>query len=148
MKDRLKKYRRLLFEIEVEERRREALRERDGFGARRALGIIDARLRRLHLEEAAELRALTAIIEALPAGEQRQVLFARYVDGHAWGDVARLLFGTRSDYWLRAESYERRVYRIHGEALSAANRAACSSIHATGHSLRRGRRIRRPAHNV
>jgi hypothetical protein len=70
----------------------------------------------------AERRALLEIMERLPYAEQRQVLQARYFDGHSWGGVARVLFGRRHDYYLKAESYERRVYRIHGAALSNAKR--------------------------
>ena len=124
MKARLTAYRRLMVEIEVEEQRRKVLEEIDGFGAERARGAIDRRLRKLREKEQAEHEALMTIIEALPRPEQRQVLLARYIDGHSWASVSQLLFGRRPDYWLRQESYERRVYRIHGEALAAANRTA------------------------
>lgn len=122
MKERLKDYRRLMVEIEIEESRRAALDESDGYGADRARATIDVRLRKLREREEEEHRALAEIINALPTPEQRQVLFARYVDGHAWCGVARLLFGRKPDFWDKMDSYERRVYRIHGEALANANR--------------------------
>lgn len=124
MKERLKDYRRLMVEIEIEESRRAALDESDGYGAERARATIDVRLRKLREREEEEHKALAEIINALPTPEQRQVLFARYVDGHAWCGVARLLFGRKPDFWDKMDSYERRVYRIHGEALANANRIA------------------------
>lgn len=124
MKERLKAYRRLMVEIEIEESRRAALYDDEGYGAKRAREAIDVRLRKLREREEAEHRALSEIINDLPTPEQRQVLFARYVDGHAWCGVARILFGRKPDFWDKMESYERRVYRIHGEALANANRIA------------------------
>lgn len=122
MKERLRRYSELLAEIEIKERRLEALEAAEGYGASRARSTIASRLHRLREEEDREHRALVEIINGLAAPQQRQVLFARYVDRHAWGDVAQLLFGRKPDYWLRKESYERRVYRLHGEALSNLNR--------------------------
>lgn len=124
MKERLKRFRRLLLEIEIEEHRRKVLTEIDGYASDKSKETIDSRLRRMWREEERERRELSEIIEMLPLPEQRQVLFARYFDGHAWCGVAQLLFGRRPDYWTKQDSYERRVYRIHGEALANANRIA------------------------
>lgn len=124
MKERLKRFRRLLLEIEIEEHRRKVLTEIDGYSSDKAKATIDSRLRRLWREEERERRELSEIVEMLPLPEQRQVLFARYFDGHAWCGVAQLLFGRKPDFWTKHDSYERRVYRIHGEALANANRLA------------------------
>lgn len=121
MKERLRRYARLLTEIELEERRGEALTE-GGYRHQKARAGIDDRLRRLRCEEAAENAALMALIETLPSAEQRQVLFARYFDGHTWADVTAVLYGLRPDFDEKAESYERRVYRIHGNALETLKR--------------------------
>lgn len=129
MKERLKRFRRLLLEIEIEEHRRKVLAEIDGYASDKAKETIDARLRKLWREEEQERRVLTEIIDSLPLPEQRQVLFARYFDGHAWCGVAQMLFGRLADYWLKQDSYERRVYRIHGEALANANRLTDQTQH-------------------
>lgn len=144
MKERLKAYRRLMVEIEIEEHRRAALIDAEGYGAERARSEIDSRLRKLREAEESEHRALAEIINELPTPEQRQVLFARYVDGHAWCGVTRILFGRKADYWLKQDSYERRVYRIHGEALANANRiaeAGAKSNHGARRTEWRARRV-------
>lgn len=122
MKERLKRYRRTIVEIEIEEHRRAALADVCGYGAERARDAIGARLRRLREEEEAEHRALSELINGLPTPEQRQVLYARYFDGHAWAEVTAVVFGRRPDFLEKADSYERRVYRLHGSALANLNR--------------------------
>lgn len=122
MKERLKCYRRTIVEIEIEEHRRAALADVCGYGAERARDAIGARLRRLREEEEAEHRALSELINGLPTPEQRQVLYARYFDGHAWAEVTAVVFGRRPDFLEKADSYERRVYRLHGSALANLNR--------------------------
>ena len=122
MKERLKCYRRTIGEIEIEEHRRAALVDVCGYGAERARDAIGARLRRLREEEEAEHRALSELINGLPTPEQRQVLYARYFDGHAWAEVTAVVFGRRPDFLEKADSYERRVYRLHGSALANLNR--------------------------
>lgn len=118
MKERLKRYRRTIVEIEIEEHRRAALADVCGYGAERARDAIGARLRRLREEEEAEHRALSELINGLPTPEQRQVLYARYFDGHAWAEVTAVVFGRRPDFLEKADSYARRVFRIHGGALA------------------------------
>ena len=122
MKERLKRYRRTIVEIEIEEHRRAALADVCGYGAERARDAIGARLRRLREEEEAEHRALSELINGLPTPEQRQVIYARYFDGHAWAEVTAVVFGRRPDFLEKADSYERRVYRLHGSALANLNR--------------------------
>lgn len=122
MKERLKRYRRTIVEIEIEEHRRAALADVCGYGAERARDAIGARLRRLREEEEAEHRALSELINGLPTPEQRQVLYARYFDGHAWAEVTAVVFGRRPDFLEKADSYERRIYRLHGSALANLNR--------------------------
>ena len=124
VKERLQRFRYLLAEIETEESRRDALEAVGGFIRRRSGADIERRLQELKAAEKAERRALLAILERLPYAEQRQVIQARYFDGHSWGGVARVLFGRRPDFYLKAESYERRVYRIHGAALANAKKIA------------------------
>lgn len=41
----------------------------------------------------------------------------RYLDGCRWEEVAEMLFGQRDDYEEKADSFLRRVHKIHGAAL-------------------------------
>ena len=51
--------------------------------------------------------------------DQRAVLQMRYLDGCQWAEIAELLFGQRDNYEERADSFLRRVHKIHGSALAA-----------------------------
>lgn len=119
---RLEKYTELLAEIDMEERRKNALYDDGTLVYRRAKAGICDNLNRLLDEEQAEYEMLTGIINALPCVEQRQVMLARYMDGQQWRNIAAAIFGDEADYTERAESYLRRVQRIHGNALKNANR--------------------------
>lgn len=118
----LGKYTELLEEIDMEERRKNALHDDGTLVYRRAkAGVCDS-LKRLLDKEQEEYEKLTGIINALPTAEQRQVMLARYMDGTEWKDIATAMFGHKDNYAERAESYLRRVHRIHGTALKNANR--------------------------
>ena len=49
--------------------------------------------------------------------ERRTVLQCRYLDTMAWQDVAYLVFGERTDYSDKFDSFQRRVFNIHKAAL-------------------------------
>ena len=49
--------------------------------------------------------------------ERRTVLQGRYLDTMAWQDVAYLVFGDRTDYSDKFDSFQRRVFNIHKAAL-------------------------------
>ena len=49
--------------------------------------------------------------------ERRTVLQCRYLDAMAWQDVAYLVFGDRTDYSDKFDSFQRRVFNIHKAAL-------------------------------
>lgn len=51
--------------------------------------------------------------------DRRAVLQIRYLDGCRWEEVAEMLFGQRDDYEEKADSFLRRVHKIHGKALAA-----------------------------
>lgn len=122
IKERLIKFSKLLREIEIEEKRQNAVAEHCGYNGRRALESIIKRLDYLYITEKNERTELSAIIEALPCAEQRQVLFARYFDGFNWNDVTDIIFSNSKDYEEKKESYQRRIYRIHGNALANADK--------------------------
>lgn len=122
MKERLRRYAKLLAEIDIKERRAAAVDGLEGYIYRRARDGIESRLERLKRDEASEREYLTALIAELQCGNERQVLFARYFDGHSWAAVCGVVFGSRADFEEKAESYQRRIFRIHGNALDNLNR--------------------------
>lgn len=122
MKERLRRYSRLLAEIEIKERRAAAVDGLEGYIYQRAKTAIGERLERLKRHEATEREHLTAMIAELQCGNERQVLFARYFDGHSWAGVCELVFGCRADFDEKADSYQRRIFRIHGNALDNLNK--------------------------
>ena len=44
-------------------------------------------------------------------------VYLNYFDSMSWQEVSKLLFGMEEDFLDRQESYERRVFKIHGSAL-------------------------------
>lgn len=49
--------------------------------------------------------------------EKRTLLAMKYLDMWEWPDVNRALFGKKSDFLLREDSYQRRTFYIHADAL-------------------------------
>ena len=97
-----------------------------GFDGDKIGGIIGAAdaLDREAAEKAQDAAALYAEIdgairrlEGNHAAERRTVLQCRYLDTMAWPDVAYLVFGDRTDYSDKFDSFEGRVFNIHKAAL-------------------------------
>lgn len=122
IKEKFKEYRKILDEIEIEEQRGKVLQGDNSITGRRSKAGIKDHLRELLDREDKEYEALIKIINALPCVEQRQVVLARYIDGLAWGTITAIIFGKREDFDEKQLSYQRRIYRIHGNALANANR--------------------------
>lgn len=129
MKERLRGYARLLDEIDIKERRARAVDGVDRYACRRAKRALGGRLERLKLKEACERERLTGMISKLDCEKQRQVIFARYFDGHSWMTVCELVFGAREDFEEKTESYQRRIFRIHGNALDNLNKLSNEGEH-------------------
>ena len=121
-KERLKEYQDILAEIKLEEQRAKLINDDGSLTGRRAIAGIKDHLRKLLDKEQDEYEALVDIINALPCVEERQVILARYMDGMAWETITMLMFGRNKNFYEKKESYQRRIYRIHGNALSKANR--------------------------
>ncbi|WP_293685371.1 hypothetical protein [uncultured Phascolarctobacterium sp.] len=121
-KERLTRYTFLLEEIRIEECRKNALSSGGGLLQRRALAGVCDELKLLLDKESEEYEALTRIINQVPHAAERQVLMARYMDGRTWPEIAAAVYGNRADYEERQQSYMRSIYRIHGNALLAANK--------------------------
>lgn len=123
-KERLARYTALLEEIRIEECRKNALPANGTLLQRRALAGVCDELRILLDKEAAEYEALIKIINQVPRVTERQVLMARYMDGRSWPEIAATVYGNLADYAEKEQSYLRRVYRVHGNALVLADRIA------------------------
>ncbi len=66
----------------------------------------------------AKRKSIESIISKLRHSEERAVIRLRYIDGMGWDEVLDVLFGGKSDFLDKEESYNRRMYMIHGSALS------------------------------
>ena len=124
IKIRLKKYKKLLDEIDLEERREKALSNDKALTNRRAIAGIRDSLLALIEQEQQEYEELIKIINALPCAEQRQLMLARYMERQPWERVTEIMFGAKNDYREKFDSYKRRTHRIHGSALANANKIA------------------------
>lgn len=122
IKERLEKYTELLAELDMEERRKNALVDDGTLTYRRAKAGICDNIKRLLNREQEEYEELIAVINALPCVDQRQVMLARYMDGQGWNTVTAVVFGERPDFEEKLENYTRRIYRIHGSALANADK--------------------------
>ena len=56
-------------------------------------------------------------VAKVPNAKQRSVLARRYINGDPWPRICTSLFGGRSDFQDRFDSYLRTIYRWHGYAL-------------------------------
>lgn len=121
-KERLKEYQEMLSEIKLEEQRAKIIQDDGSLTGRRAIAGIKDHLRELLDKEQSEYEALVKIINALPCVEERQVILARYMDGMTWETITVLVFGEHENFEEKKESYQRRIYRIHGNALAKANK--------------------------
>ncbi len=72
-------------------------------------------------KEQAETHALRLEIEkaisCLKKANEKAVIRARYLCEENWNDIAFILFGSKSDFIEKEDSYVRRTYMIHGSAL-------------------------------
>lgn len=64
-----------------------------------------------------EIEAAVKQIKAGHWADKRTVLRCRYIDLMTWSDIAEFLFGDHPKYWDTPETFIRRAYKIHGQAL-------------------------------
>lgn len=87
------------------------------------IGIADVIERQVAEKEAQAVEAYREIdatiqqISGKHATERKFILQCRYLDRMDWPDVIFLLFGEKDDFGDREDSYGRRAYNIHKEAL-------------------------------
>lgn len=138
MKARLLGYRDIVKEIEADSERLERLETKMyGVGAQNitdmpkspspaADRIADMLQDKVELEE--EIRSaiekkrtekeyLNSIIKQLRRSEERAVIRIRYFDCASWNEVVDVMFGDRPDLLEKEDTYLRRVYKLHGQAL-------------------------------
>ena len=113
----LEEYTALLAEIKIEEQKANIITDDGSVTTELKKAGIKDRLGELLKIEEKEYEELTGIINALPRGKQRQVMFARYIDGLPWKVINQLIFGERQDFEEKKDNYQRTTYRIHGRAL-------------------------------
>lgn len=113
----LEEYTALLAEIKIEEQKANIITDDGSVTTELKKAGIKDRLGELLKVEEKEYEELTGIINALPRGKQRQVMFARYIDGLPWKVINQLIFGERQDFEEKKDNYQRTTYRIHGRAL-------------------------------
>lgn len=75
-------------------------------------------------EELQERQAIEALIQQLTKPDERAVLRLRYFDRDEWEEITGVLFGDRADYIEKADTYQKRTFRLHGSALLALAKAA------------------------
>lgn len=87
------------------------------------IGIADVIERQVAEKEAQAVEAYREIdatiqqISGKHATERKFILQCRYLDRMDWPDVIFLLFGDKDDFGDREDSFTRRAYNIHKEAL-------------------------------
>ena len=57
------------------------------------------------------------ILDTLTKSDEKAVIRVRYHDRESWSAVSKILFGKRRDFSEKADSYLRRVHKLHGSAL-------------------------------
>lgn len=82
--------------------------------------VIERQVAEKEAQAAEAYREIDATIQQISgkhATERKFILQCRYLDRMDWPDVIFLLFGEKDDFGDREDSYGRRAYNIHKEAL-------------------------------
>lgn len=78
---------------------------------------LEASIRAAVDKQAKKRKEIEEIIRHLKNTEERAVIRLRYLDRTEWDEVLEIMFGGKSDFNDRFETYRRRMYRVHGTAL-------------------------------
>lgn len=65
-----------------------------------------------------EIKAIVAKISGRDAVNRKAVILSRYLDLMPWENVTNILFGKKDDYIDREDTYLRRTFRIHADAIT------------------------------
>lgn len=78
---------------------------------------LELSIREAVAEQSEEWKAIESILVQLKHSDERAVIRMRYHDREAWNVVTKMMFGSRADFDGKAETYLRRIHKIHGSAL-------------------------------
>lgn len=78
---------------------------------------LETEIREAIERETREKAELEELICQLRDPDERAVLRMRYFDREGWGEIAEVLYSLESDYGEEPEKYQKRIFRIHGNAL-------------------------------
>lgn len=90
-----------------------------------AVGTVDevereiAELERRATEIYREIDDAVLMLDGPRAVDWRTLIRLRYIDGCEWPDISFLLFGDKEDFSEKEDTYLRRAFRLHSEALAA-----------------------------
>lgn len=68
-------------------------------------------------EQKAERAAIELELKMLDTSDEREVVRIRYFEGNSWSEATKIMFGMKADFERKQDSYLRRVFKIHGNAL-------------------------------
>jgi hypothetical protein len=68
-------------------------------------------------EQREERRKIESILDELHHSDEKAVIRMRYFDRASWNEIIYMMFGDRTDFNEKEDSYLRRVHKIHGAAL-------------------------------
>ena len=72
---------------------------------------------------------LEGLIGRLHSADERAVLRMRYFDLSGWPEIRSSLYGDKPDFLQREQSYSRRAFRLHTDALAALDQMLEDSGH-------------------
>ena len=75
------------------------------------------------------------ILDTLTKSDEKAVIRVRYHDRESWSAVSKILFGKRRDFSEKADSYLRRVHKLHGSALVNLAKAVEAQSHTSKHHI-------------
>ena len=78
---------------------------------------LEQKIQRKMAARDSERRSLEELIDALPKARQKSVIEMRYLDAMDWKEINQVLFGRNEDFAYREDTYMRKIFYAHGEAL-------------------------------
>ena len=78
---------------------------------------LESEVAELRAEHKKERKRIEKIVRKLKRPDERAVIRFRFIDGHEWDEVTDMLFGGRSDFLDREETYQRRTFTLHHDAI-------------------------------
>ncbi len=89
-------------------------------------------------KERAENAAIEVMIDRLDKPDERAIIRLRYFDRAEWDEITSVLFGDRTDYVDKLDTYQKRTFRLHGSALLALAKVAEEDDHPAPEKVTQG----------